>query len=659
MSASRWPSITPARFLFGGRVHGPIWRILAAAIILASPCSQAQSPETSPDTVAVPAIGLPDSAEVGAFLDGMIEAQLVDRHIVGATVSVVKGGRLFLAKGYGYADRERKRRVDPATTLFRVGSISKLFVWTAVMQLVEQGKIDLGADVNTYLGDVRIPDAFGRPVTMNDLMTHTAGFEDWILGLFGRDSTSLAPLSEILTAQMPGRVWAPGETPSYSNHGTGLAALIVERVSGEDWQSYVERHILHPLAMTHTTFRQPVPAGLRTDLSFGYAYRDGDYEVQPFEYVPLAPVGAASATATDMARFALAHLQLGRLDTVAILDPEVARTMQQPLYRPAEGVNAMAHGFIDASRNGHYVIGHGGDTFWFHSMLAFIPEAQVAVFISFNTDGGGGATGPFLEAFLDRFFPPVSDAEPPDVELDPDSLERYAGFYRANRYPHQRVTRIAALMSTVQIKVDSLGHLEMHAGDVTRWRPIGDHTFADEYGRQKLVFRVNAEGEIMDFFVNDLPIIAFERVGVLDRPDLQGGLLVVLLTVLFLAVVCWPIAAIVQRWSRREIRRKLPAVAIWVAWTGALLLLAFVIGLAVLLMDPLELAYGAPAGLRVLLWLPLAACVFAAVGVLLLVWIMFQHKTPPWRRWIYAGIVAAQLICLWQLAYWNMVGFKL
>ncbi len=120
--------------------------------------------------------------DLEAFLDGVLAAEMRSHSIASATVSVVKDGELFFAKGYGYADRESRRPVDPERTLFRPGSISKLFTWTAVMQLVEQGKIDLDADVNEYLTDFRIPDTFPEPITMEHLMTHTPGFEDGGLG---------------------------------------------------------------------------------------------------------------------------------------------------------------------------------------------------------------------------------------------------------------------------------------------------------------------------------------------------------------------------------------------------------------------------------------------------------------------------------------------
>ena len=150
----------------------------------------------------------------------------------------------MLAKGYGEDDRARHRAVEARRTLFRVGSVSKLFIWTAVMQLVERGKVDLDADVNRYLEGVEVPATFKEPVTLAHLMTHTAGFEDHVLGLFAHDATAVRPLRDLLAAELPARVRAPGVVAAYSNHGAALAMLVVEQVSGMPWTEYVETQIL-------------------------------------------------------------------------------------------------------------------------------------------------------------------------------------------------------------------------------------------------------------------------------------------------------------------------------------------------------------------------------------------------------------------------------
>ena len=242
--------------------------------------------------------------------------------IAGAVVVVVRDGQVVTERGFGYADVERARRSIPQRTLFRPGSVSKLFTWTAVMQQVEQGKIDLDADVNRYL-DFKIPAYEGKPVTMRQIMTHTAGFEEQLKDSDRARPAEVPPYDVLLKRWVPKRIFAPGTTPAYSNYATSLAGYIVERVSGEPFDDYVERHIFAPLGMRNSTFRQPLPAQLRPMMATGYQQASG--EPVPFEIVGPAPAGSLSSTGADMARFMIAHLNGGELDGQRILQAETAR----------------------------------------------------------------------------------------------------------------------------------------------------------------------------------------------------------------------------------------------------------------------------------------------------------------------------------------------
>src|ERR671932_1674263 len=194
------------------------------------------------------ALGPTDPAELQAFLDKLFGQEMQAYHIAGAAVSVVKDGKLFFAKGYGYADREHGIPVDPAQTLFHIGSVTKLFTWTAVMQLVAQGKLNLDADVNTYL-DFRIPDTYPQPITLRHLLTHTAGFEDQHVAMVALKEEDLAPPRAWLVSHIPARVRPPGERAAYSNYGAALAGYIVARIEGEWSSQAVEDHILNQLGM--------------------------------------------------------------------------------------------------------------------------------------------------------------------------------------------------------------------------------------------------------------------------------------------------------------------------------------------------------------------------------------------------------------------------
>ena len=220
------------------RVHFLIAALMLVTTtgLFAAPTEEA-SAEDAPAVTA--AVGPTDPAELQAFIDGVMAAHMPSRKIPAATISVVKDGELFFAKGYGYADREKKIPVEADKTLFRPGSTSKLFTWTAVMQLAERGQLDLDADVNTYLKTFQIPATYPEPITMKNLLTHTPGFEDGGFGyLFVKDESGIVPLRESLAAHIPERVRPPGTWSSYSNYGTALAGLIrCPRTSRRTWPS--------------------------------------------------------------------------------------------------------------------------------------------------------------------------------------------------------------------------------------------------------------------------------------------------------------------------------------------------------------------------------------------------------------------------------------
>ena len=251
-------------------------------------------------------------------------------HTAGWAVSLVKDGAPLLARGYGLADVAANKPVDPEPTLFNPGSIGKTFTFTAVMQLVEQGKLDLNADINTYL-DFKIPATYPEPITMAHLMSHSAGLDEFYFGTAAPSAEAVLPLGEFLRTRLPPRVRPPGIVSAYTNYGVALAGYIVERVSGQPYADYIEEHILNPLGMGHSSPRMILPASLSQDMSLTYVYTDGTYQSveDPIRFVHLAPGGSIKSTAADMARFMIAHLQEGGYQDARTLQAEKAQLMQK------------------------------------------------------------------------------------------------------------------------------------------------------------------------------------------------------------------------------------------------------------------------------------------------------------------------------------------
>src|SRR5256886_6560123 len=388
------------------RAQGPA----PSPVILGPSPPPAQVPAVAPETS--PGAEL-TKADFDTFLDVLIPAQLRNRNIAGAVVSVVKDGQVLFQKGYGYADFEAKQPVLPDQTLFRPGSISKLFTATAVMQLVEQGKLDLDRDVSGYL-DFAIPKTYPEPVTLRQLLTHTAGFEDTLKNLFVAHESDLKLLRAYLVNQMPARIFPPGKVPSYSNYGFTLAGYIVERVSGEKFERYIDNHILKPLRMTNSTFDQPLPPELAAQMSKGYL--NAAKKPRDFEFVQAAPAGSLSTTAADMTRFMLAFLQDGSVDGVAILKPETVRQMETRQFELHPTINGLGFTFMEYSMNPVRAIAHGGDTVYFHSDMVLVPDHHIGYFISFNSLGKsvGRGRGECLRTFMDGYL--SSAGEKVDVD---------------------------------------------------------------------------------------------------------------------------------------------------------------------------------------------------------------------------------------------------
>jgi len=599
--------------------------------------------------------GLSTPDELEAFLDGVMAAQMQAHQIPAATVSVVKDGELFLAKGYGLADRERGQPVLADRTLFRPGSISKLFTWTAVMQLVERGELDLQTDVNEYLTTFRIPDTYPQPVTLEHLMTHTPGFEDGALGyLFVRSADDLVPLAESLAAHIPARVRLPGTYSAYSNWGSALAGLIVANVSGMPFEEYVERNIFEPLGMEHSTFREPLPQRLAPDMATAYEFRDGVYEEGEFEYIAnFGPAGALSSTATDMARFMIAHLQDGRLGEARILKDETARRMHSQLYTLDPRLPGMAYGFYETRLNDQHIIGHGGDTRFFHSNLALLPEHGVGLFVSY-VNAGGVARLELLKAFLDRYFPA---AEPPAPEPPTDfaqRAERFTGTYRFTRHNYSTVEKVTALVSTISVGATPentllISGLMEHPLQFVEVEPL---LFQQVDGWQTAAFEEGADGRMSHLFFGLLPFMPAYRVPWYETP----GFTTVLLGLGGLLFVTWTVSALLRRKPPEAPART----ARWAAQVGAAIsvvnLLFVVSVVAIVASKGLELFYGLPVSARLALALPVVSAVLTLAALILLVPVWQGRAWSLRRRLHYTLFTLFAVGWIWFYAHWNLLG---
>jgi CubicO group peptidase (beta-lactamase class C family) len=514
-----------------------------------APLSPAPQVGKTPAVAPVPAGGAPlTKADVDSFLDGFVPYAIDQADIAGGVVVVVKDGQVLTERGFGYANVKNRTPVDPETTMFRPGSTSKLFTWTSVMQLVQAGKLDLDRDVNTYL-DFRIPPAFGKPITLRDLMTHTSGFEESAKYLVVFDPKANKPLDAVLKRWVPRRIYAPGSMPAYSNYGCALAGYIVQRVSGEPFADYVQHHIFTPLGMAHSTFVQPLPANLAPYMATGYL--QASTKAEGYELIGLSPAGGLAASGGDMARFMLAHLQNGG----PLLNPQTAALMHAPANTPIPGMPSMALGFYHEDRNGQTIIGHAGDLNFFHTDLHLYLDRGVGLFMSFNSAGKDGSVhivrDRLFDAFTDRYFPDRAPALPTAATAHAHGL-LLAGHYISSRASRSSFLKAFNMIGGTTVALNSddtitVGALTNTASVPKRWREVGPWQWREVGGDDRLGALVQ-DGKVVRFAPAAFaPIIEF----VPAPASLNSGWILpvagLALFVMLLTALSWPIVALVRR----------------------------------------------------------------------------------------------------------------
>lgn len=624
---------------------------LALALMLAPLAGAQTGPAPTPTVAAAaaPDAALPrpagkagtplTAADLEAFIDGLVPTALRNARVPGAVVVVVKDGQPLLQKGYGMADWDRRIPVDPHKTLFRPGSVSKLFTWTAVMQLVEQGRLDLDADLNQYL-DFTIPGRNGKVLTLRHVMTHTTGFEEVARDLLTYDTPG-PDLGKVLKAYIPPYVYDPGTTPGYSNYATALAGYIVQRVSGKPFDDYMDRHVFGPLGMTQSTFRQPLPDALKGQMSQGYMTWDD--KPKGFEVISLPPAGSMSAPGADMGRFMLAMLQQGRLGDAQLLKPETVKQMYGQLTRPLPGLMGIGLGFYEQNVNGHRVLAHGGDTVLFHSDLLLFVDDGIGLYISVNAPGherqGGWLRDKLFEAFADRYLPDARPATKPEVDeaTARQHAQQMAGSYRNTRREDSTWLSVLQLLSPLKVQALDDGRLAIElAGARSTYREVKPYFWEEEHGKRRLqavvengkVRHWGLEPFVFAFIFEPVPFMASGSVLVL------AGLAI---GTLLLTTLLWPVAATLRR---RHHVAVLPARTVtWVRSASVLTLVGLGLwGWVVALLESLG-------DVSVLLPLAQLTLAVATAGGLVVAALHARHALRAGDKW------AKALAVVWLLSF--------
>ncbi len=635
----------------------------AALIAMAQPLANADTPASPPELTKI---------DADAWLDGFMPYALRQGDIAGAVVAIVKDGQVVTQRGFGYADFAARTPMDPQQTLIRPGSVSKLFTWTAVMQLVEQGKVDLDADVNTYL-DFKIPERDGKPITLRNILTHTTGFEEQVRNIMGVAADGVMTLEANVKRWTPKRIFPPGEVPAYSNYATALAGYIVQRVSGLPFDDYVDKNLLEPLGMSHSTFRQPLPEKFRPQLSKGYAV--ASLPDKPFEIVGPAPAGSLTSTAADMARFMIAHLQDGRFESQQILRPETAKLMHDTTLKILPRVNSMALGFYQADYKGRRVIAHGGDTQWFHSDLRLFLDDGIGLFVSFNSTGKNRVVDDLRTAFADEFADRyLTGGTPSDIgskQVDEKTAAEHArllaGSYNMSRRMDSNFLGLLGLLGGVKVIDNRDGTIGVSmvtspSGVPLKWREVEPFVWRQEHVARFLSAKV-ADGKVAQFGFEEIsPFIVFEpqsawKSGAWLLPAFVAGFFALLLT-----GIAWPVSALTRRHygvayplsgmdakAHRWIRiAAVSAIALWLAW--------FIT--TAQMMSDFSLLTGRLDGW---LWLLQILALVIFVGGVLIgawnAWVTLRSRRSWYAKTWSVVVAAAMLVSLWVALVYHLIAF--
>ena len=631
----------------------------AVPVIAASTLPLADVPAAPDASVPTGPVG---DLRLRGYVDGLMAALVDSGEIPGATVVVIQNNAVALKAGYGFADIRARIPVDPDRTRFRAGSISKLFTATAIMQLVEQGKIDLSADVNTYLGGFKISPTYPEPVTLANILTHTAGFDDRYLGIAAPVSQLVEPLGQYLAHGMPPRVMPPGKTFAYSNHGFGLAGHIVESVSGQEFNAYVQANIFAPLGMSNSTFGVPYPVPQDIAVPYFKGGNEGGFKRTELDRLRFGPAGDLITTAGDMAPFMLAHLNRGAIDGpiegAQLLSPATADNMQARHFVQVEGLDGWAYGFMEGHRNGVRWIGHDGSWLGFCSELVLVPETKSGFFVAYNGDCQYPASASIRKAMFDLLWPAKTEIvaqQNPTSELRARAV---AGNYMSVRRARSDFTVMDAAASQIKITAPGDGRLLLEGpGRQLLFLPQADGTWMNPDYQRRAAVLVDGRGQATQLVID---ASVYDRVVGASEWAIWSIALGVVVGLCVIAIWGWT-----NGFLSRQLFGEPQAVITFMpritAFLAAGLTIACLVTMAALLQDEAALAiiHGPSPMLMVLLSVPVAIGVLA---IPMTIWSLVGFGSGGRARLAQAGYALLTIGILVFLAFawqWGLHPFSL
>lgn len=594
-----------------------------------------------------------------AFMDDFMQGPAHEAGVPGALVAIVQDGRLVLLKGYGDANLDSGQAVDPETTYFRVGSISKTFVGLAALQMIEEGKLSLDQNIAEILPELGAK--FQYPVTVRHLVTHTAGFDERLVGLGAAPDETLPSLSQIALEQYPGQISRPGDYYNYSNYGIMVLAAIVEGLGGEELATYIQRMVFEKLGMKNSSYLIDDIDTSHLSRSFARGPEGKKIEI-PTMRLRYFPVGSVFATGADMSRYLLALIQ----GPAALpMGEKSYALMLKALYTPAQGMGGSAFVFYERYAGGVRFLEHGGDWEAFSSLISFSTEQSSGIFFSTN----GGSNPLLREELMQRFAGYLGiSGELPERKSAARPLEDYTGQYRYARYEHLGPLKIAGLPMQVDISVagkNLLATFPAELSDPIELYPVGENSFQSRDPELRVAFRVQ-DNEVIGISGTFLVPFFLERIE--PTESMQWFLtLIAFFSLMFLTCLFLPVARKVLLKMQgkenpdeiedgndvlREDQRKSFRLLVATAWAHILFLLGTQIHM---IATQQQIVEAVPGSLKALLYLPYGLLLLVIVLGIRIPRVWNQYYWSPALKIYYTLFVLAGVVFFQVFWYWNII----
>lgn len=591
-----------------------------------------------------------DSAKLSAFVNQYVNEHLESFHVPGLVVVIVGEGETLLSKGYGFANLEEKTPMTPQTVI-RAGSVSKPVTATAVIQLVERGKIDLHTPISAYINDINLEDRFGEASTVAHLLSHVAGYPDQFLLSHAPTKEDWKPLDQVLKSDLPARAMSPGKVMAYSSWDYALLGYTIEKVTGLPYERVISENLLEPLGMHRSSYLQPLPQEVFANLAIGYGYKNKEdkYRIIPHDFVKMSPGVALVTTGEDMRKYMLALLNGGILDSIQILKQESLAMILERQVSAHPYSRGRSYALSELTLSGRKVFYHDGNGIGFSSRIVLMPEYNLGIFLSTNhrslsenlTSSKASTMLKNLSTGILENFTPKPTSEIPDVQPMPDAKERigrYAGHYQTSQISRNDFFKLEALMDNVTVRDNGDGTLKIGSGNYEEVEPL---VFQNK--KSPSFFTVFVENDDREAaYLTFGGTGSYKKVKWYQHASFHMALFGMIGILFFSMLILWP-------FTRH---------GHWVAWVISLLNFIFLLGIGMLFgggTDLLIFFKTMPMGTRFLFILPWVNGIMT-LGLFFFVVQMWKDiKRSIWGKMHYTLFALASVVLFWLANYWNMI----